>query len=85
MDGDKVVFDSISVSAFTKLLCCVYLGKYEKLFKHVKPTPPSLFEAFQVAGSNMSADMVSLLTWLGNFSDKSKETHNTVYCSNNYI
>ena len=55
----------ISSTAMTRLLCCVYLDKYRFLWKHLKPDPPTLFEAFGVAGNDMPQDMANLLLWLG--------------------
>ena len=73
MSDNKVIFESISVSSFTRLMCCIYLEKYEKVYKHVKPTPPSLFHTFQVSGTNMSNELKSLLEWLGYLTEKSPE------------
>ena len=56
---------SISNNAVLRLLCCVYLEKYKILWKHLKPDPPSLYEAFKVAGNNQTQEMKDLMQWLG--------------------
>ena len=62
---EKTLFKTISSSAYTKLMCCVYLGKYTKLFQHIKQTPPELYESFKIAGNNLTADIKMFLQWLG--------------------
>ena len=62
---EKTIFKTISSRAYTKLMCCVYLDKYTKLFQHIKQTPPELYESFKIAGNNLTADMKMFLQWLG--------------------
>ena len=63
--GDKTIFKAVASNAYTKLMCCVYLESYMKLFQHIKQTPPELYESFKIAGNNLTADMKMFLQWLG--------------------
>lgn len=87
--GKTVV--SLSDSAFVRFMCCVYLEKYDKLYKHRRDGPSDLFNAFVTSGSNMSTDMRSLLEWLdykhvdgqlkiNTLSEFSKFTRRVCYC-----
>lgn len=58
-------FHFLSENAFVKLVCCTYLEKYKNLFKHIRGTPPELFELFQVSTDNQSNDLKCLLEWIG--------------------
>jgi hypothetical protein len=51
--------------AFFKLISFVYMDKYKTLWKHIQPTPPLLLRSFTISGSNMSAELMDLLQWLG--------------------
>ena len=55
----------ISHTAFNRLLCCVYLERYKRLYSHITSSPVDLYNEFQSAGSNMNTELQSLLEWLG--------------------
>ncbi len=55
----------VSTTAYTRLICSVYLDKYPRLYKHIQPNVSSLLNSFKISGSNMNQDMISLLEWLG--------------------
>ena len=61
----KTVFKMVASNAYTKLMCCVYMDKYAKLYQHIKQTPPELYESFKIAGKNLTTDMKMFLQWLG--------------------
>jgi hypothetical protein len=58
------IFESISHTAFSRLLCCVYLEKYKRLTSHIASSSVELFETFKATSANMNAELKSLLEWL---------------------
>ena len=43
-------------TGFLKLVCCTYLIKYKNLYRHIRKTPPELYEILSVSGDNQSDD-----------------------------
>ena len=54
----------ISNTAFLRLITYAYLDKHANLYHHIKPDPVSLWDAFQVAYTNITGDLKELLQWL---------------------
>ena len=62
---DNGKFKMISHTAFSRLLCCVYVDRYKKLTSHIASTAVELFNTFKTAGYNMNGELQTVLEWLG--------------------
>ena len=58
------MFLSINHLAFSRLLCCIYLEKYQRLTSHLASSPVELFDVFKRASFNINAELITLLEWL---------------------
>ena len=58
------LFENINHTAFLRLLCCIYLDKYNRLTSHIASSPVELFNIFRRASSNMNMELKTLLEWL---------------------
>ena len=54
-----------SENGLLKLLCSTYLSKYQNLFKHIKNTPPELYNLFCLSLDNQSDGLKHLREWIG--------------------
>ena len=54
----------LSENGLLKLVCSTYLSKYQFFFKHIKNTPPELYNLFCLSLDNQSYDLKHLREWI---------------------